>query len=41
MYDKECKLNNIHFIYALLKFWSPSKLVAEKFSHMKFGLQQF
>ena len=28
--------------YALLKFWSPLKLVDEKFSlNMKFGLQQF
>ena len=33
--------NNIHVIYALLKFWSPLRLVAEKFSLMKFGLQQF
>ena len=27
--------------FALLKFWSPLKLVAEKFSNMKFCLQQF
>ena len=30
-----------YIMYALLKFWSPLKLVAEKCSLMKFGLQQF
>ena len=34
---KQC----IHVIYALLKFWSALKLVAEKFSLHKFGLLQF
>ena len=40
-YDKECKLNNIHFIYAILNCWSTSKLIAENVSGMQFGLQQF
>ena len=35
------KINNIYVIYALLKFCSTLKLLAEKFCLMKFGLQQF
>ena len=40
---KQCRLfKNIHVIYyALPKFWSALKLVAEKLSLKKFGLQPF